>query len=238
MKRQIKKAAICALMMLPLTACSSSGVKDEADGGEDISRIPSDAGTDALPKPSAELEGQGASTAAPVSFSGESMNYTVQAGDTLMKIAFETYGDLSLWRRILEKNRSKISSPGALREGIVLELEKPQDAVVIERNGEKYQIQPGDTLGKIANSVYGTPKKWKKIWQNNPKLIRDPNKIYAGFLLYYVQDESLKAQNQSQISGSQQVRFAPTPSGIAPETDAQGVSAPVPPSAEGSSQNE
>ena len=57
--------------------------------------------------------------------------------------------------------------------------------VTIERNGESYLIKRGDTLGVISNDVYGTTRKWKKLWENNRQLIKDPNKIYAGFYLYY-----------------------------------------------------
>jgi hypothetical protein len=46
-------------------------------------------------------------------------------------------------------------------------------------------VKHTDTLGTIANSVYGNKKKWKNIWANNKPLIKNPNVIYAGFTLYY-----------------------------------------------------
>ena len=49
-------------------------------------------------------------------------------------------------------------------------------------------LRTGDTLGKISNNVYGTFSKWQSIWNNNRPLIKDPNKIYAGFTLYYLED--------------------------------------------------
>jgi len=63
--------------------------------------------------------------------------------------------------------------------------------LVIKKNGLPYLIRRNDTLGKISNKVYGVPKHWPRIWKNNPELIQDPNKIYAGFTLYY---EPLKTQ--------------------------------------------
>lgn len=111
--------------------------------------------------------------------------YTFQSGDTLMKIAFDNYGDLYRWKKIYEDNRDKIQNPNAVPVGTVLNLEKPSSPVTVDRNGEKYVIRSGDTLGKISNHVYGTMKKWKRLWENNKQMIRDPNRIFAGFSLYY-----------------------------------------------------
>ena len=45
-----------------------------------------------------------------------------------------------------------------------------------------YTIQPGDTLGKIAQKLYGDESKWRQIWEMNP-YIKDPNLIYPGQVL-------------------------------------------------------
>lgn len=117
--------------------------------------------------------------------SGGTSDYTTRSGDTLMKIAFETYGDLMRWREILEANRDNIPNPNRIPAGTVLKLATPATPVVIEKNGERYNIRRGDTLGKISRELYGTPSKWKALWKNNRQLIKNPNKIYAGFDLYY-----------------------------------------------------
>lgn len=109
----------------------------------------------------------------------------VKRGDTLMKIAFEHYGDLYRWREILQANRSKIADANNVPPGTVLTL-RGVEGVTIERNGKKHMIQWGDTLGTISSTVYGTTKRWKALWENNRQLIKDPNKIYAGFYLYYL----------------------------------------------------
>ncbi len=70
--------------------------------------------------------------------------------------------------------------------------------VTIERNGERYLIKRGDTLGTISGDVYGTRAKWKKLWENNRQLIKDPNKIYAGFSLYYVPEARLTRDRQGE----------------------------------------
>jgi nucleoid-associated protein YgaU len=122
--------------------------------------------------------------------SGTFDNYTVQNGDTLMKIAFETYGDLYRWKGILEANKDKVTNPNLIPAGTVLKVEKPATPVSIEKNGEKYLIKTGDTLGTISKDVYGTKAKWKTIWENNKQMIHDPNKIFAGFYLYYQPDST------------------------------------------------
>lgn len=139
--------------------------------------------------------------AEPAPMSGEFENYTVQQGDTLMKIAFETSGDLYQWKKILENNSDQISDPNQLKPGAVLKVERSSTPVAIDRNGESYLIKSGDTLGTISGDVYGTQSKWRKIYENNRQLIKDPNKIYAGFYLYYVmspEDQAEKEQFQSQ----------------------------------------
>lgn len=156
--------------------------------------------------------------------------YTVQSGDTLMKIAFETYGDLYRWKAIYEANKEKISNPNQIPKGTVLKVEKPVQAVNIERNGEKYQIQTGDTLGKISQTVYGTPTKWKSLWENNKQLIQDPNKIFAGFYLYYVPQAGAPAPMASSVSPSSATppdAQGPAPASVSVQPDAPAVTPTV-----------
>ncbi len=129
---------------------------------------------------------------APV-LAGESSQYTVQPGDTLMKIAFETYGDLYQWHRIYDLNREHIPDANNVAPGTVLQLEKPSSPIQIERNGDRYLIKKGDTLGSISNEVYGDRGQWRKLYENNRQLIRDPNRIFAGFYLYYTGGQAPQA---------------------------------------------
>jgi len=119
-----------------------------------------------------------------VAHSGDETEYRVAAGDTLMKIAFEHYGDLYKWKEVFELNRDKITNPNSIPKGTVLKL-NPSGQVTVSHNGDKYLIKHGDTLGTISNDLYGTSSKWKKLWKNNRELIKDPNRIFAGFYLYY-----------------------------------------------------
>ncbi len=43
-----------------------------------------------------------------------------------------------------------------------------------------YEVQPGDSLSKIAKKFYGDPMKYHAIFEANQPLLSDPNKIYPG----------------------------------------------------------
>jgi len=118
-------------------------------------------------------------------------HYTVKRGDTLMKISFARYGNVYKWKDILDSNKSKIVDFNKLVPGTELNIEG-RDYVVIERNGHPYFIRKNDTLIKISSTVYGDIRKWPLLWKNNRQLIHDPNKIYAGFTLYYLDQQDLK----------------------------------------------
>lgn len=130
--------------------------------------------------------------------------YTVQSGQTLMQIAFDLYGDLYRWRELYETNRSAIADPNHIPAGTVLSYEKSSVPVQVTRNGEKYLIKTGDTLGSISGDVYGTRRKWRVLWENNKQLIRDPNQIFAGFYLYYQKELANPAMAKAQPAGGQE----------------------------------
>lgn len=113
--------------------------------------------------------------------------YTVQKGETLMQIAFKLYGDLSKWKSLKELNQSNLSG-GTLKRGSKIKYYVPETPFAWNPQGTPYLIKSGETLGTISNTVYQTPKKWKKIWENNRPLIKNPDRIYAGFTLYYLND--------------------------------------------------
>jgi nucleoid-associated protein YgaU len=116
---------------------------------------------------------------------GKVMSYKVLKGETLMQIAFKIYGDVSKWKDIKQMNGAKFSKNSALRANMELKYKAPERLFVWNPEGTPYMIKTGETLGTISNSVYQSPKKWKKIWENNKPLIKNPNVIYAGFTLYY-----------------------------------------------------
>tara|TARA_Y100000296_G_C5176832_1_gene260586 strand:+ start:1311 stop:1991 length:681 start_codon:yes stop_codon:yes gene_type:complete len=123
--------------------------------------------------------------AAPEVNMGGSDTYEVQQGETLMWIAFKLYGDYGRWRELQSMNS------GVLADGL-----QPGDRLTYNSNGFRWApnglphlIRSGETLGTISNDKYGTQSKWRKIWDNNRDMIKDPNLIFAGFTLYYVPEE-------------------------------------------------
>jgi nucleoid-associated protein YgaU len=46
-----------------------------------------------------------------------------------------------------------------------------------------YTVVKGDSLSKIAQSIYGDAKKWKLIYEANRELIKNPDLIYPGQVL-------------------------------------------------------
>ncbi len=43
-----------------------------------------------------------------------------------------------------------------------------------------YEVQSGDTLGKISKEFLGSAGQYMKIFEANQPLLKDPNKIYVG----------------------------------------------------------
>ena len=65
-------------------------------------------------------------------------------------------------------------------------LQRPKGDMPPGRKGQLgsakkvYTVQSGDTLQKIAKTVYGDAARWKEIYQANRDLISDPNMIQVG----------------------------------------------------------
>ena len=49
---------------------------------------------------------------------------------------------------------------------------------VVER--KEYTIRKGDTLSKIARNEYGNANEWRKIYEANKDVIKNPDLIYPG----------------------------------------------------------
>jgi nucleoid-associated protein YgaU len=144
---------------------------------------------------------------------GGSELYEVRGGDTLMKIAFMVYGDVYQWRKILDANSDRITDPARLVKGTQLKVDNAANDSYY--NGfEKYLIKSGDTLGLISGDIYGSKSKWKDLWKMNDGLVKDPNRIYAGFFLRYTQPEGGKPLAKEEAEPAQDA--APVAGGADP----------------------
>lgn len=45
---------------------------------------------------------------------------------------------------------------------------------------ETYEVKSGDSLSKIAKHAYGNAADWKKIFEANRDVLKDPDKIFPG----------------------------------------------------------
>ena len=115
--------------------------------------------------------------------------YVVQPGDTLAKIAKKLYGSQSQWRRLADTN--SISNPNKIFPGDVLKYEDNDETrnyqqALASIGAETTVVQAGETLGSIAERVLGKSDYWKPIWRQNIDIIPNPNMIFAGQTLSYI----------------------------------------------------
>ena len=47
-------------------------------------------------------------------------------------------------------------------------------------SGRTYTVVKGDSLSKIAKQFYGNANQWKKIYEANKDVIKNPDLIYPG----------------------------------------------------------
>jgi LysM repeat protein len=166
----------------------------------------------------------------PAAGTGEMASYSVQKGDTLMKIAFNVYGDIARWKQVYDLNKDSLQNHSILKVGASLKYEKPAMEPTVERNGDPYLIKTGDSLGKIADDIYAKRNKWKKLYENNRTLIKDPNRIYAGFYLYYqiTEEEKKEAEEIKAKRGGSALSHEPVKAVVAPTPAVAKAKSPAP----------
>ncbi|GAB4012038.1 MAG: hypothetical protein Fur0010_07390 [Bdellovibrio sp.] len=198
------------LMLIALVGCSNGSKRDSGVSGESAEvEQPTDADfivdaeddslisegstpveeISAVSGPSSEspMEEVASVPSSPeISEVGTIAEYQVKKGDTLMLIAFNLFGDYRKWRELKTLNNLEGQSVSV---GSTLKYYRPATEFSWRPDGLPYLIKMGDTLGTISKDKYGTVKKWRKIYDNNQPLIRDPNLIFSGFTIYYVPEE-------------------------------------------------
>lgn len=183
------KSLLLVLLLMGLISCSGSKSTSNVEGEDagielaDSDEFSGEGGEDIVAgnlETADEVAPEAMSASAPtIEPTGEEEVYTVQKNETLMMIAFKLYGDYGKWKQLAELN-----SATNVKEGMQIKYNKPSEQFIWSPEGNPYLIKSGDTLGTISNTTYGTLKYWKNIWNNNKPLIKDPNKIFAGFTIY------------------------------------------------------
>ena len=64
-----------------------------------------------------------------------------------------------------------------------IEVKAPAGGAAAATGARTYTVKAGDTLSKIAKSMYGDASQWKKIHAANAAQIKDPDKIQVGWTL-------------------------------------------------------
>lgn len=114
---------------------------------------------------------------------------TVEAGDTLAKLALRELGSKGRYHEIYDANRDQLQSPDAVKQGMVLKIPgktaTPAPAIVptapvavpvAPQPARTYTVKTGDTLFAIAQKTLGNGARWKDILAANGKTLRNDAK--------------------------------------------------------------
>jgi len=127
-----------------------------------------------------------------------SVPYTVQKGDSLMRIAAKTLGSKERWTEIRDLNHGV--DPRSLKVGMKLDLPasaarastETKHVVPVKKSAtttapkkeapaastDTYLVRKGDTMKTIAERRLGSRERWREIAAANPKV--DPNRLLVG----------------------------------------------------------
>lgn len=88
--------------------------------------------------------------------------------------------------------------------GYITQSETPQilepGSSLAESAFEKYTVKIGDSLQKISKKIYGTSRKWAKIYEANKDKLKSPNKVYPGQILDIPSEQ--KFESLKEIKGN------------------------------------
>ena len=122
--------------------------------------------------------------------------YTVQHGDTLGLISLKAYGASSKWSAIANANKDQLAyNPDGLQVGMTLIIPTLSETVNVLFSPESstslrdlnedgtYTVKSGDSLGNIAQELFGSAWKWKKIYELNKDVLTAPHILKVGQIL-------------------------------------------------------
>ncbi len=110
--------------------------------------------------------------------------YTVKAGDTYGTIALNNYGTYGVWKQLYKANDGAKLAAGATLTLPETLGKTARIAAAAAAEGETlYTVKGGDTLGSIAQTVYGNSKLYTAIFERNADRLLDANTIFEGQII-------------------------------------------------------
>ena len=137
------------------------------------------------PPPAPELR---APAAAPAAAPAVAREVTVEAGDSLSRLAARHLGDAQRFHEIFDANRDRLDGPDDVQVGMTLRLPAaaaaPPDAAGPRADAvagvATYTVRPGDSLSRIAGRVLGDPDRWDELFEANRDLLGSPDRVVVG----------------------------------------------------------
>jgi nucleoid-associated protein YgaU len=104
---------------------------------------------------------------------------TIQAGDSLWRLAHRHLGSGARWPEWLTSNPG-LADPHRIMPGTILIVPRgPASARAISSSPSSISLRKGDSLWKIASTHFGRGADWPCLARANPGL-RDVNRVYPG----------------------------------------------------------
>jgi nucleoid-associated protein YgaU len=98
----------------------------------------------------------------------------VQSDDELTKKIIESQKQQELEARMREMKEAREQRIEEAKQ----KIRERGDAA--RAKAKTYTVKAGDTLGKIAQKVYGDGSRWKEIFEANKETIKNPDLIEVG----------------------------------------------------------
>lgn len=123
--------------------------------------------------------------------------HTIEAGETLSKIAARFLGDANRWREIAAINTDRLPDPNTVGKGVLIRIplragtsptnaaQRPVNTPVpppAQRAAptRKHVVAKNENLSEIAQKYLGSARKWREIYDANRDVIKDPDNVLAG----------------------------------------------------------
>ncbi|MEA3287919.1 MAG: LysM peptidoglycan-binding domain-containing protein [Candidatus Marinimicrobia bacterium] len=109
----------------------------------------------------------------------EMQYHTIQAGETLKKIAEDQLGNAASWREIYDLNRPLIKNPHLIYRGQSLKIMEK----IIDDYYVYHEVKPGETLRSLADQYLGDEDNWREINKWNQDKIQNqiPDDILTNY---------------------------------------------------------